>query len=358
MQISNNIQTDSNSLSRPGVSAGRVDPALMPRDRVEKGQDNVLLKAGLKVDNCRKLFGTAGATAGAISGRVTVSLLFPLCAGVSASVLCGPLGPFVAGAVGLAATAASLIAFSKVEERHKLGALTGGITGGIFGSLTGIMAGAIPGFKPPADLLKETRGFSILTLPEKIFNPIYSSHKRITPEEAKEMASIVKPGDIIVTNCDDGYEMGLMQKIMGKSGNWTHTAIATGEGTVVEMLADPEGVFENDIVYMLCRDQHAKIVRPRYRDEESINRVIAEARDKIGKAKYNKAFDLKDENNFYCTSLVYKTLQKASPEVKVDTFKVLGKDFVNADQFIDSPDTDEVFSTKSDFWANLMSKFA
>jgi len=140
--------------------------------------------------------------------------LIPVIGGVAGAVAgstAGPLGTVIGAIAGLGVG-------SLYEYRSKMGRFAGGMAGAAAGIAASKVATLIPGFKPSKALTEETKGFTFRTLFKKLLSPNYTSHKKITSEEAQKVMKDLKPGDLIITNNDEDYKFELGQKLMGKTG--------------------------------------------------------------------------------------------------------------------------------------------
>ena len=407
MKINRNIQ---NKITLPGKIKNKKESNPLPEDTVEIGK-----KEDSHFTTCRKVFGTTGTAAGVAAGRVATPVLASIGAGKLAGSLTGsPWGTVVGAVVGLAAGAF-------LEYKSRIGRFAGGITGGAIGSATGAVASAIPGYKPSETLKEETKGFTFKSLFKKLWNPQHTSHKLITSEEAQKVIKDLKPGDLIITNHDGDYKFELVQKFTGHTGNWTHVGIVGDEEhdnkNVLEVLVSADGPVITPAEEVFTRNHHVMILRPDYKSPESLKTTLKEARDyldrewfaltkdnlkelknevdtgalkslenkkfekkedlakELKKAGYNEedcqkilnkskqkvtydfSFKLGTDDELYCQEHAYKAMQKGSPEINITPTSFLGMKLLTADNFIDSPDIKEVYSTGSNFWINFLSKF-
>ncbi|MDQ7821200.1 MAG: YiiX/YebB-like N1pC/P60 family cysteine hydrolase [Candidatus Eremiobacteraeota bacterium] len=342
-------------------------------------EDRVAL--GSTPDDCPRVTGTIGAAVGAITGRAALlpSLGVAGATALAASVIgLGPVGLIAAGVAGL-----GLGIYT--EAKLKAGRVLGGMIGGTIGSALGHVAQKL-GFTPSEKLAEETRGFSLKSLFSKLQNPEYTSHKLISSEEANEIAKNLQPGDLLLGNNDGNFGFEFTQKAIGGSGAWTHIGIVADDKTVMEVMiptlndrphvvddksladvfmapdshaganANNKPYMERDPRVIIQRNHHVIILRPNYKDRETILNVI-----KTGKqhknVEYDKFFNLSTDDKMYCTEFAYKVLHKAAPEISLEPSSFLGYRFITGDEFIDSPDIKPVFSTGSNFWHNYLSKF-
>ena len=307
-----------------------------------------------------KAHGTVGAVIGSALGRILLPAL-GVTAGILSSAILGPAGIAVA-LVGLGAGVFT-------ESKTHAGNVALGMTGGAIGTATGKIAEKLD-IAPSDKMAEATKNFSLKNLFSKLQDPKSSSFKKITPEEAKEFTKMLKPGDIIIGNNDDTMNFEVAQKIIGASGSWTHACIVKDENTVMEVLIpDLTDRAEKSIIptfgryeenppeQMMTRNHHLMILRPQYKDDESIQKVI-ETGQSFKDVKYDTFFNMSSDDQMYCTEFVYKVLKKAVPDLELDASKFAGISFVTADNFIESKDMDVVYNSGSDFLTNYLNKYA
>lgn len=318
----------------------------IPKDMFSPAEDS-----SSKWEDCHKVFGTVGTAAGAVAGRGIIPASSALLlATLAATAVAGPLGIVVGGLAGLGLGAA-------YEYKSKLGRFAGGILGGAIGVGLGKLAALVPGYRPSKAMVDETKGFSFKSLFTKLFNPHYTSHKKISSKEAQKVIKDLKPGDLIITNNDEDYKFELGQKLMGKTGAWTHIGMVSENNTVVEVLISTDGPTESSPESLFTKNHHVVVVRPDYKSPESVKKTLEAARKYFGKAKYDFDFKLSSEDKLYCQEYIYKAMQDGAPEVKVEPSRFMGLEYLSADDFLKSPDMKEVYNTGSNFWMNLISKF-
>lgn len=295
-----------------------------------------------------KAAGSCGALAGLCLGRA-----LPVLAGSSGGWMLGQsLGGTLGGVAGLAAGA---YAGYLLEKNTRVGRLAGGMVGGALGSAIGFAAGAA-GWQPSPSLAKETQGFSLPSLPAKLLNPNYTSHRRLTPEEAAPGMALVQPGDIIITSDDEDFQLELMQKAAGATGNWTHAALVDEEKRTMDIYISTNKPVLNPLGFIFGDNHHVSVLRPRYANQQSMTKTLDYARGQFDKITYDHKFDLTTEDSQYCQEYVYKALKHGAPEIHIPVRKPLGRELVLSDDFQNSPDVDLIWSTGSSFLTNFLSK--
>lgn len=322
------------------------------KDRVpksEKGSADTVELTGSSP--CQKVYGSVGAMTGALSGRVLTALAGGAALGLGVGFLgLGGLAVGVGAAVGLAAGA-------KTELKTKVGRVLGGMVGGVVGSALGWAADKL-GLSPSEELAKECQGFSVRSLPAKLKNPDYTSHKKLSGQVVEDGIAHTKPGDIIVTNNDGNFMLELMQKATGGSGDWTHTFLVGNDGKAIDILVEDNEPREVPLARAFEENEHAKILRPRYQSPESAQKAIAWSQEQFGKITYDTKFDLDSKDAMYCQEYIYNALREGAPEIELTPRKALGfKPLLTADEMAASKDMDEVWSTGSNFWVNWLSHF-
>ncbi len=314
-----------------------------------------------------KVFGAVGAAIGQAIGKIVLPLGLAVAAGVAAAAVLGPVGAVVAGGVAVAGGAAA-------EKFLHPGGISLGMAGGTVGSAVGKIAEQFD-YTPSAKNAEAAKDFSIGKLFGKLQNPKFTSNPKISLDQALELKTTLKPGDIIIGNNDDTMAFEYAQKVGGATGNWTHACIVKDQNTVMETLipsktdrSREDGIFQNNSTNergfvtntpeaMITRNHHLMIIRPNYKNEEEVKKVIEEG-EKFKDAKYDVFFNLKSDDRLYCTEFVYKTLQKAAPDIKIEPNSFLGIKFVTADNFAASEDMQIIYTTGSDLAANIIHKYA
>jgi hypothetical protein len=181
--------------------------------------------------------------------------------------------------------------------------------------------------------------------------------KFISHDEAVKLMEGLKPGDLIITNEDGSLKFEMAQKAMGKTGNWTHIGLISDKDSVLEVLIESDSTVETKLEECITNNHHVIILRPSYKNADEVKKVIDEARSLLGKVSYDHSFDMKSDDKMYCLEYVYKVMKKGAPGIEVNTFKVLGREVLTADDYIQSKDMKVVKSTGSSFWLNFLSKF-
>ena len=345
------MRIPSSGIVQPRLSL--VRPAPEQRQAAKPGPQPAPEGPDLSASDCRKVLGSVGAMAGALTGRTLASGAVAAAAGLTAGAF--GLGPIAIGAASLVGLAAGV----KLELSSKLGRLGGGLIGGALGSTVG-WVGDLAGFDTSERMRQECKGFSVTSLPGKLLNPNYTSHKKLIhhPEKAAEGMALARPGDIIITNNDENFKLELLQKVAGATGNWTHTFLVDTDGSLIDILQEDNQPRRTPLRTAFEENEHVMILRPDYPSDEARDRGLAWSRSQFGKVTYDAKFDLETKDAVYCQEYLQYALEKADPSLPVEPMKAFGfKPLITADQFIDSPKMEEVWSSGSNFWENWLSHF-
>lgn len=307
----------------------------------------------------RKVYGSIGAMAGALTGRTAVSAGTAVLGGWAAQKLANQVGLGIVGQIAAGGVGAvlGLGIGLKTELKTKAGRLVGGLIGGAVGSGLGVAADAV-GLDTSEALAKECRGFSVRSLPGKLLDPHYSSHQKLRGKIVDEGMAQAQPGDIIITNNDNSFKLELIQKATGGQAHWTHNFLVDESGGVIDILLEDNTPRRMPLRTAFEENNHVMILRPEYKNEDSIKRTLDWSREQFGKITYDAKFDLKSKDAMYCQEYTYNAFKEGAPEIRIEPRKALGfKPVLTADEFIASPDMKPVWSTCSNFWMNWLSHF-
>lgn len=301
-------------------------------------------------DQQRKAFGNVGATLGQKLGALAgagggawllaaggAALLGP--AGIALAIVGLPLG-FMAGRIG--------------------GAIAGGAAGE--GAATALNAAGVH-VKMPSWLLDKTSRFSLQEVPRLASKFFHYGQPRLGPEDTAHIEKILQPGDIVVTARDVPYGTVFKTalKFLGNdSGTWTHAGVygvlpgkdgEPGKPVVYEMHGS--AVRPNTLASVVERQMRVMVLRPNYEAGhgqavvDAMHTETPEEREKRNQPAmtYDYSFSLGNPDKAYCLGLVHDKMAEASPEIAVPTVRMLGKDIVTPQSFIDSPDMQPIYST-------------
>ena len=302
-------------------------------------------------DDCQKVFGSVGAMTGALLGRSLVGL-----GGAVA-------GGMIAGTLGLGAVALGVGAIVGLglgvegELKTKGGRLLGGLVGGVAGSALGWGADKL-GVDTSEKMAEECKGFSVAELPTRLLDTNYTSHPKLRGSIVDEGLAQVQPGDVLITNNDNNFKLEIMQKLVGSSAHWTHAFLADDQGGVIDILQEDNTPRQVPLTTAFHENNHLKILRPNYKDSESVDKTLEWSREKFGQITYDSKFDLETKDAMYCQEYIFNALKEGAPEIEIQPRKALGlRDVVLSDELSSSQDMKEVWSTGSNFWLNWLSHF-
>jgi hypothetical protein len=178
--------------------------------------------------------------------------------------------------------------------------------------------------------------------------------KEFTKEEVDKVLSLLKPGDILLTNDDTLPGLQLVEKVVARS-DFTHAAIYEGNGRTIE--AGAGGVVRDNLKNSLTGSKkNLEIIRPNYKTPEDVNAALKYARSQL-KKPYNSSFDLYDDKKIYCTELVHNALLAIPNPIKTNPpNKFLGKDYLGPDAFRGMADSQVVYSTGCSFTKSQLSR--
>ncbi|MEW6281188.1 MAG: hypothetical protein AB1758_21435 [Candidatus Eremiobacterota bacterium] len=311
-----------------------------PRDTVEVSQP--------RDGSPARAAGAIGAASGATLGSIAVPVASAGTAYAVASSLMGPLG---SGLVAVGGFIGGMV----LEGTTGVGRLVGAMTGGAVGEGVGYVAGHL-GWQPSERLAHTTRNFSLKELPARLRSETHTSNEPLSrnPEAVKAVSQLIS-GDIVLVQ-DENYFLGgaHLQKLGGCSSNYTHMGIVTERGTVLEI-----GVpWRERTVDNLLTFTNLAVLRPNYQDQATVDNLLTGLRETRKHVRFDPRFSLKSDDAQYCGEFIYKGLKQWAPDIKVDTRKILGFEFVTADEFLASPDMDLVYDSGSNFWLNHLSRFS
>lgn len=165
--------------------------------------------------------------------------------------------------------------------------------------------------------------------------------RRLSADERQFVASIVQPGDILVDSNDAFPGWQILSKIFLGS-EWVHMGFYLGDGIVID--AGLKAHVSEITLARFLRTSRVAVLRPHYKDDEDVERVIACVRTFLGK-RYNSALDLASVDDVYCTQMMREVLKTMENPIEVRTTNVLGRNIVSPDAFIDNERITVVFKT-------------
>lgn len=124
---------------------------------------------------------------------------------------------------------------------------------------------------------------------------------------------------------------------------WSHAAIYTGAGTVIESIG--EGVVETDLIdYMMTKD-FIVAVKPKMATVPQMSKAVDFARSQLGKP-YDYSFQ-KDVKAFYCSELVQWSYNQANEYIPFDMKEVLGVITITPDDIAEGKEFVKVWESES-----------
>ena len=169
-----------------------------------------------------------------------------------------------------------------------------------------------------------------------------------SPEKCAELKSKLKAGDVVMT-CDVTYPGWARMEYWTVRSNYTHAAYYAGDGKILEAVGG--GVLETPIDEYFEGRQKIAIVRPDYKTPEDVKSATDFCRAQLGK-KYDSVFNTGDDQEFYCSELVFKALKQMPNPIEAPSKDLLGKQAVAPDAFLRIPGIQVVHDDKSSFWGN------
>ena len=153
------------------------------------------------------------------------------------------------------------------------------------------------------------------------------SRKKITGKHYYSAIQYLEPGIVMATRTDGELSN------LGIPGFWSHIAIVTSNGSVIE--ATTHGVVETDLVSFFMNKDHIIALKPRFATREQRNKAVNLCLQQIGKP-YDFEFASSDIKAFYCSELVTWAYNQACPDFPFKTRSVLGRDTVIPSDFPDA----------------------
>lgn len=237
-----------------------------------------------------------------------------------------------------------------------------------------------------AKIWKKTADILYGIIAQRVNTTVPPFAKRVNIDEIKK---ILKPGDIIVCARNDVPGWSASLKLLFNS-DWVHWSLYTGNNKCVEAYevdkklwfkpignnkfreATPEEalkpeenglvkikgiVCENDTDFILNRETHISIVRPKYKTSKDTEASVNYAKDQLGK-NYDENFDIEDDTTHFCLEVVYDALKKGPNPIKLETSPLLK--LPSPDILFKSKDIEVVYTDKNlknNFWENMKTTY-
>jgi uncharacterized protein YycO len=103
---------------------------------------------------------------------------------------------------------------------------------------------------------------------------------------------------------------------------WSHAAICTANGTVIEAAARG-GVVETDIIDFMLHKDFIVACTPKFANLSEREKAVEFARLQLGKP-YDFKFQYSDVKSFYCSELIYWSYSQVIPNIPFTLREVLG----------------------------------
>lgn len=142
----------------------------------------------------------------------------------------------------------------------------------------------------------------------------------------------------------------LVTKTNGELGNlfipdfWSHVAIYTGNGTVIEAVG--QGVVETDLIDFMMKKDFIVAVKPKGVTVPEMSEAVKHARTQIGKP-YDFSFQTSDIKAFYCSELIQWSYNQVNKFIPFKEREVLGVKTFTPDDIAVSGHFERVWESKS-----------
>ncbi|MCE1247483.1 MAG: hypothetical protein LWY06_12635 [Firmicutes bacterium] len=201
------------------------------------------------------------------------------------------------------------------------------------------------------------KGESLLV---KLMNvPIPTTVPKISAAQVEEIKSKIKPGDIILETDHRYPGLQILEKIAAGS-DFSHAAYYVGDNKLIEAnCCEPSGVgvTEKTLDEFLAYNQSIEIIRPNYKSEEDVKAGVNYAYKQLGKP-YDSYLNSKNDDELYCSELVWRALNAGENKMEVPSMNYLGvAEVVPPNAFQQMEGASVVFSTGCDIMKSLASYY-
>ena len=185
--------------------------------------------------------------------------------------------------------------------------------------------------------------------------------RSISEETRKEILDNVQPGDVILETNNAYPNWQRLERLAFRS-SFTHAAIFEGWKDGKPMLleattGDPSGagVIRTNLEEYFHGPVKLAVVRPDYKTPADRDAALDYARAQLGRP-YDTGFNYKDDNSFFCSELVDKSLRACPNPIQAQTSRALGfgRETIAPDAFLRLPNARH-FGDKPNFYANMAS---
>jgi uncharacterized protein YycO len=166
--------------------------------------------------------------------------------------------------------------------------------------------------------------------------------RRLSENEKMYVASLIRPGDILIDSNDAYPGWQLLTKIFLGS-DWVHMGYYVGDGKVVD--AGRETHVAEITLNRFLRTSRVAILRPEYYEQDDLAAALACAREFVGKP-YNRSLNLANLDDVYCTQMMREVLQRMPHPIEIRSTNVLGRHIVSPDAFLDNAAISVIFKTR------------
>jgi hypothetical protein len=155
--------------------------------------------------------------------------------------------------------------------------------------------------------------------------------KRLSAAEKAHIASLIRPGDILVDSNDSFPGWQLASRVLLGS-NWVHMGFCIGDGMVID--AGTESAVSAVTLNRFLRTSRVAILRPQYADATDAQAAVDHVRTFVGKT-YNFTLNFEPGDTIYCTQMIRDVLGALRRPILIPLNNVLGRQIVSPQAFVD-----------------------
>lgn len=175
----------------------------------------------------------------------------------------------------------------------------------------------------------------------------------ISPDRVQHLKDTLQPGDVILT-CDCSYPGWARMEFWTVRSNYTHAAYYAGDGKIYEAVGG--GVQEAKLDTFFEGRLKVALIRPPYKTPEDVKAATTFCQAQVGKA-YDSVFSTGDDQEFYCSELVYKALKSMPNPIDSPSRQLLGRAAVAPDAFFGIEGAKTVHDDGSGYWKNKIGRW-
>jgi hypothetical protein len=161
----------------------------------------------------------------------------------------------------------------------------------------------------------------------------------VTPDQITELKRVVQPGDVIVERNLHSFHWMLLC-LAGTGSSWVHAAIVDEDGKIVNMMVTVRKLDVSSYLHKQSTDM--VLVRPPYRDSESVRQALNYAKSKLG-TPFDPSFENQAGN---CTGLIAGALESGGVHVRSRPIFLLGKTVYPAAEFLKIPNARVIWRSR------------